>query len=739
MGERVGQIAKVPEVKQSNSNSRVRKTERLQSMDTPADRILFLQRTAGNQAVSRLMRSGALQAKLRIGQPGDMYEQEADAVMRMPEPGVQRQVEPEEEEEEEETLQTKTTRGHTPTVEATTHAKIHSLIGSGQPLSPNQRTFFGSRMGHDFSCVRIHDGTQAADTARAVHAKAFTLGNNIVFNTGQYSPNNQEGNKLLAHELTHVVQQGQKQYSKIQKQGEAEAVERNKEFDVFALDLKKAMEPLGTDEEAIFHVLQEARRIPSGMDKLKKAYKKRYKVSLENDLQDEMSGNELSFAFSLLGNKSHSKSLDIKPRSIDDDYYKEAVNRLIKAIEGVGTDEELIYSVLVPFKGAFDSIRKLKLEYKKITKRSLEADLIEEMSGDELEHVSKLLHAPLTPAKGMAERMVAEAEQGNEEAGPGGPCTAVTIKRYLRATISSRLGVKSLDEAKRKSLNDLLGINLAEHYLDGGPSTDPLDYDNVITPTVQKLGIADNALQFVYLWNIRTEKISEDYMEADEEIYHGAVTALEKHGLGKGVKGQANIKGEIWNEILSRGDVIQTWQTEEFTGLGHSFIFLEYVYSSQTTPPRLHPSSWMLYGSSGKPLETNGGEAKKFKTVKTTYTVQAGESDDIVLEKCGFATLEDCKAMNVNNPMFKRGGGDTWFHKGAEIITNMDEVDANSLKQIKGLHLVGMLITDQKGFVFIPKDESLAKKSAKVITNEIKRKRAKWIGESKLWVASVLQ
>ena len=92
MGERVGQIVKPPEVKQSNSNSRVRRTERLQSMDTPVDRILYLQRTAGNQAVSRLMRSGALQVKLSIVQPGDKYEQEADrvadAVMRMPEPGV---------------------------------------------------------------------------------------------------------------------------------------------------------------------------------------------------------------------------------------------------------------------------------------------------------------------------------------------------------------------------------------------------------------------------------------------------------------------------------------------------------------------------------------------------------------------------------------------------------------------------------------------------------------------------
>ena len=75
MGERVGQIPKAPEVKQSSSNYRVRRSERLHSMDTPVDRILFLQRTVGNQAVPRLMKSGALQVKLRIGEPGDVYKQ----------------------------------------------------------------------------------------------------------------------------------------------------------------------------------------------------------------------------------------------------------------------------------------------------------------------------------------------------------------------------------------------------------------------------------------------------------------------------------------------------------------------------------------------------------------------------------------------------------------------------------------------------------------------------------------
>ena len=117
MGERAGLIAKAPEVKKEISNSRIQKTARLRSMGTSADRIRFLQRTMGNRAVSRLIRSGGLQAKLRIGQPGDKYEQEADRVaeqvMRMPEPGVQRQVEPEEEEEE--MLQTK------PLVDQITH------------------------------------------------------------------------------------------------------------------------------------------------------------------------------------------------------------------------------------------------------------------------------------------------------------------------------------------------------------------------------------------------------------------------------------------------------------------------------------------------------------------------------------------------------------------------------------------------------------------------------------------
>ncbi|OEU82460.1 MAG: hypothetical protein BA873_08110 [Desulfobulbaceae bacterium C00003063] len=79
MGERVGQIAQTPDVKKANSNSRVRSTERFRYIDPLVDRILYLQRTARNQALSKLIKE-ALQAKLSIGQPGDVYEQEADRV-----------------------------------------------------------------------------------------------------------------------------------------------------------------------------------------------------------------------------------------------------------------------------------------------------------------------------------------------------------------------------------------------------------------------------------------------------------------------------------------------------------------------------------------------------------------------------------------------------------------------------------------------------------------------------------
>ena len=112
------------------------------------------------------------------------------------------------EEEEEELLQTKQSAGHTPEVTPHLASAIASMQGGGQPLPASERAFFEPRFGQDFSQVRLHTDQLAAEAARAVNARAFTLGSNVFFGAGQFAPAGHEGKGLLAHELTHVVQQG---------------------------------------------------------------------------------------------------------------------------------------------------------------------------------------------------------------------------------------------------------------------------------------------------------------------------------------------------------------------------------------------------------------------------------------------------------------------------------------------------------------------------------------------------
>jgi hypothetical protein len=85
---------------------------------------------------------------------------------------------------------------------------VHDVLRSpGRPLDPAARTFMEPRFGHDFGRVRVHTDETAAESARAVSALAYTVGHDIVFAPGQYSPMTAQGRKLLAHELTHVTQQ----------------------------------------------------------------------------------------------------------------------------------------------------------------------------------------------------------------------------------------------------------------------------------------------------------------------------------------------------------------------------------------------------------------------------------------------------------------------------------------------------------------------------------------------------
>lgn len=100
---------------------------------------------------------------------------------------------------------------------------VNNLHGKGTSMPTSTLQFFGQRMGYDFSHVKIHTDKDAADSAKAVHAKAYAVGNHIVFNEGQFNQESAEGKKLMAHELVHVIQQENEQM--ISKQEETEKKE----------------------------------------------------------------------------------------------------------------------------------------------------------------------------------------------------------------------------------------------------------------------------------------------------------------------------------------------------------------------------------------------------------------------------------------------------------------------------------------------------------------------------------
>jgi hypothetical protein len=167
---------------------------------------------AGNRAFGRL------QAKLMINQPGDAYEVEADSVadqvMRMPEAHVQRKCACggtcDDCKDEEPHLQ-RAAASSVPAVSsglADAPAHVGDVLGSGgEALDASTRVYMESRFGHDFAAVRIHRDAGAAASARAVATHAYTVGRDIVFASGQYTPETTAGRRLLAHELSHVLQQ----------------------------------------------------------------------------------------------------------------------------------------------------------------------------------------------------------------------------------------------------------------------------------------------------------------------------------------------------------------------------------------------------------------------------------------------------------------------------------------------------------------------------------------------------
>lgn len=162
----------------------------------------------------------ALQAKLEINKPGDEYEREADRVaeqmMRMPAPQIQRacpcgggcpRCQTEKRAQGYSRLQTKHVESGALGLTAAPPIVLDVLRSPGRPLDPTTRAFMEPRFGHDFSRVRVHSDAAAEQSAQDMNARAYTVGQHIAFGSGQFAPGTHEGQRLLAHELTHVVQQ----------------------------------------------------------------------------------------------------------------------------------------------------------------------------------------------------------------------------------------------------------------------------------------------------------------------------------------------------------------------------------------------------------------------------------------------------------------------------------------------------------------------------------------------------
>ena len=165
-----------------------------------------------------VIESMSLQPKLTISAPGDSFEREADdvadRVMRIAQPSqvgspsapIQFKHGPCDDSNKK-TIQSTRSPCESPTSALNAKAAVQAASSGGTPLSMNVRSYFEARFNRDFSQVRIHADSDSAEGARAVQARAYTVGRDIVFGSGQYSPGTAEGKRLLAHELTHVVQQ----------------------------------------------------------------------------------------------------------------------------------------------------------------------------------------------------------------------------------------------------------------------------------------------------------------------------------------------------------------------------------------------------------------------------------------------------------------------------------------------------------------------------------------------------
>ncbi|MDP9076957.1 MAG: DUF4157 domain-containing protein [Bacteroidota bacterium] len=267
------------------------------------------------------------QPKLTVNEPGDVHEQEADAmadkVMRMTDTSlnqhtffkpanvpVQRKCQACGEEDK--FVHRKENGADEVSNNSNLDNYVSSLGSSGQSLPQTDRKFFEPRFGHDFSNVKIHTDTVAAKSADSINALAYTSGNNIVFNSGRYSPGSDSGMKLMAHELTHVVQQSGGPESHINKSANG-MVQRAGWSD--AKKMNKSAQNIDKDGNVSATTASTILRIPiEGL----KAGNQDDSMTKKKTIKDEVTGNpkEITVA-AATSEKAAGKAIALVPDSLD--------------------------------------------------------------------------------------------------------------------------------------------------------------------------------------------------------------------------------------------------------------------------------------------------------------------------------------------------------------------------------------------------------------------------------------
>ena len=196
----------------SKSTSHETQSTHNMSNHTPKN-TTYLQPPLGNQEIHRMIKSGIIQAKLKVSQPNDPYEIEANRVasqiMSMPAPNIASTDEPQIQRKcsscdmEEDELQISRKPEGTGGIDVSNDFSSQLSNSVGHSLNSSTQSFMESKFGNDFSDVRIHDDSRAAGLASDVNARAFTFGNDIFLNKSE----SMYDKSLMGHELTHVVQQ----------------------------------------------------------------------------------------------------------------------------------------------------------------------------------------------------------------------------------------------------------------------------------------------------------------------------------------------------------------------------------------------------------------------------------------------------------------------------------------------------------------------------------------------------